>query len=88
MSNNERLMSLMDDHGLDSSQVATMIGVSPWTVRNWKRSQSARGYRTMPDMAIKALEMNIALRPLMELEKPISEDDHLDLVFLPAVTTR
>ena len=86
--NNHRLNELMDDYGLDSHQVANMIGVSPWTVRNWRRSESARGYRSMPDMAIKALEMNISLTPLMELETPISGGNHPDLVFLPAVTSR
>lgn len=76
--NNQRLNELMDDYGLDSHQVAKMLGVSPWTVRNWRRSQQARGFRAMPDMAIRALEMNISLTPLMELETPISTDDHED----------
>ena len=84
--NNYRLKELMENHGLDVTQVADMIGVSQWTVRNWVRPKATKGYRAMPDIAIKALEMSIVVRPLMELETPISEDDHPDLVFLPAVT--
>lgn len=77
--NNLRLAQLMEDHGLDTSQVASMLAVSPYTVRNWRRPVTTKGYRSMPDMAIRALETNIAVARLMELETPIwtnSREDH------------
>lgn len=86
--NNERLIELMETHTLNLSQVAEMIGVSRWTVRNWTRPQSTKGFRRMPDLAIKALEMSIFAMSLQEQEKPTSVDDHPDLEFVPARVIR
>lgn len=76
--NNLRLTELMESHGLDNTQVANMLSISPHTVRNWTRPITTKGYRSMPDLAIKALETNIAIAHLLELEMPISTDDRED----------
>lgn len=80
MSNNEKLKHLMQENGIAVQDIASAIGVSKWTVRNWIRPQASSGWRKMPDVAFTALVMSIAVSDLMGSEKPTSDTDPLDLV--------
>ena len=84
MTNNQHLKQLMRDYQLTATQVAEQIAVSPWTVKNWVRPSSTKGFRKMPDMALRALLMSIDRADRPEPETPILDDDLPDLEFLPA----
>lgn len=86
--NNQILIELMGEHQLTVPQVAELLGVSRWTVRNWVRPPHTSSYRKMPDIALKALEMSISREQEPEPKKPTSEVDLPDLVFSPAQVTR
>lgn len=84
MSTNQRLIEIMEEHGLSITQVARLINVSPWTVKNWRRAGLSGGFRRMPDVALRALEMSVLQDPKQGSETPTSKSGHPDLVFLPA----
>lgn len=80
MINNEKLKNLMRETGITTQEVASAIGVSKWTVRNWIRPRASSGWRKMPDVAFTALVMSIAVSDIMGSETPTSDTDPLDLV--------
>ena len=84
MNNNQRLVEIMQEHELSITQVAKLIDVSPWTVKNWRRAGLSGGFRRMPDVALRALEMSVLREPQQESKTPTSKSDLPDLVFLPA----
>ena len=84
MTNNQTLIELMQLHQLTVTDVAGLIAVSPWTVKNWVRPSASKGFRKMPDIALMALAMSIEKESLPVQETPTSSDDHQVLEFLPA----
>lgn len=84
MNNNLRLIEIMQEHELSITQVAKLIDVSPWTVKNWRRAGLSGGFRRMPDVALRALEMSVLRDPQQGSKTPTSKSDLPDLVFLPA----
>lgn len=80
MGNNEKLKNLMQETGITTQEVASAIGVSKWTVRNWIRPPASSGWRKMPDVAFMALAMSIAVNDLLESKTPTSDSDPLDPV--------
>lgn len=88
MTNNQALIELMQRHQLTATDVARLIAVSPWTVKNWVRPSMSKGFRKMPDIALMALAMSIEKELLSAPETPTSSDDHQVLEFLPAEKPR
>lgn len=88
MTNNQALVQLMQQHQLTVAQVAEILEMSPWTVKNWVRPSLSKGFRKMPDLALKVLLMSTEQLPQQEQETPTSSTGRPDLEFLPAEKTR
>lgn len=87
MTNNQALVQLMQQYQLTVTQVAEILEMSPWTVKNWVRPSLSKGFRKMPDLALKVLLMSTEQLPQPEQETPTSDTDLPDLEFLPAGKT-
>ena len=88
MSNNQVLVEWMKEHQLTVTDVAELLSMSPWTVKNWVRPSMSKGFRKMPDIALMALRMSMSQERQPERETPTSENDLPDPEFLPADTAR
>lgn len=88
MSNNQVLVEWMKEHQLTVTDVAELLSMSPWTVKNWVRPSMSKGFRKMPDIALMALRMSMSQERQPEQETPTSENDLPDPEFLPADTAR
>lgn len=78
MSTNQNIIQMMDDYQLSVTEVAELLEMSPWTVKNWIRPSPTKGYRKAPELAVKALERSILEFGLSAKEKPISKNDLAD----------
>lgn len=56
---NERLRHILTDREMTVRQLADTLNVPFNTARNWTRSPSAAGYRSMPTTAMELLELKI-----------------------------
>ena len=79
MNTNQNIMAMMDNYQLSVTEVAELLEMSPWTVRNWVRPSPTKGYRKAPELAVKALERSILEFGLSAKEKPTSKKDLADL---------
>ena len=78
MSTNQSIIRLMDEYQLSVTEVAELLEMSPWTVKNWIRPSPTKGYRKAPELAVKALKRSILEFGLSAKEKPTSKIDLAD----------
>ena len=62
MNNRERLMDIMNEHGLDRMAVAEMVKVKRDEVDHWLLSNEAKNHKEVPDMAIELLELKVSMK--------------------------
>ena len=57
MTTNEQLREIAETSSLSRKDLATILEVSPETVRNWLRAPETRNYRAMPGPMLKLLKI-------------------------------
>mgnify|MGYP001420842176 FL=1 len=57
MTTNEQLREIAETSSLSRKDLATILEVSPETVRNWLRDPQTRNYRSMPGPMLKLLKI-------------------------------
>jgi len=54
--NNQKLLKLMFEHGLDATEVAEMLGVMRISVYRWRAKPGTTAHYPMPDKKLKKLQ--------------------------------